>query len=91
MRNPTHIPVVTVRSLSPSKTLGARFSVTFPYTGRSKVIPYDHAYSSACENAVAWLNEKNLLPIGVASLGKGVSVLTFGIEDHSALWDLFCR
>jgi hypothetical protein len=89
MKDPIHIPAVTVRLLSATNTLGTRVSVTFPNTGRSKVLPYDYSLNSADEVATAWLSLKGVPPVGIANLGKGVSVLTFQVCDHTALWELF--
>lgn len=91
MKDIINIPAVTVRFLPATNTLGSRVSVTLPCLGRSKVLPYDHRYSSSTDNAVAWLREQGVQPVASADLGKGVTVLTFGVEDHTALFRIFCR
>ena len=93
MKTPAHIQVTFVSYLAPTDTLGARIKLEDGTSGKVRTIPYNHAFNSPEQGALAWFAEHNVHPVGRASYGRNIeqAVLIHAPEDSSALFALFVR
>ena len=93
MKTPAHTQITLVSFLAPTDTLGARIKLEDGTTGKARTIPYNYAYNSSEQGALAWFAEHNVHPVGRASYGRNLeqAVLIHAPEDSSALFALFVR
>ena len=65
---------IVVSYVPASACKGSRIKLTLSLTGKSRFLPYDHAFNSCEDTAIAFLREAGAEPLGRTSLPSGGDV-----------------